>query len=256
MLTICVWCGGSNPQFGTIIWTAWHCTKSYRCFNVPQIADKTGTPSVVLVLSFPSRLTNLSLTFRSLFKITLGLNVNWSGMTHLQFPLPPPKRFSSPLQDSWVQRNKMLRGWSSKNPFFFSWPLAILSLINLPQFWFSFHSVRFNRRTIHHYSCAKQNPPGFLYWQVHVAHHSVEPGCDVCTHLHLRRFASSHQSLGLHVKRKLIFCLNNTTWLFYRSLRSARDVPANAGFLCDRTAVIGDRVKGTLSLWYSSPPNF
>jgi hypothetical protein len=33
---------------------------------------------------------------------------------------------------------------------------------------------------------------------------------------------------------------------FIMSLRGARDVPANAGFLWDRAAVIGDRVKGTL----------
>ena len=35
---------------------------------------------------------------------------------------------------------------------------------------------------------------------------------------------------------------------FIVSLRSARDVPANAGVLCDRAAVIGDSVKGTMSL--------
>jgi hypothetical protein len=43
---------------------------------------------------------------------------------------------------------------------------------------------------------------------------------------------------------------------FIVSLRRSWDVPANAGVLCDKAAVIGDRIKGTLSLWFSSPPNF
>jgi hypothetical protein len=67
-----------------------------------------------------------------------------------------------------------------------------------------------------------------------------------CAHVHLRRFACSHRSEEAYVKRKPIFCLKRTAWLFIVSLSTARDVPADAGFLCHVAAVVGDTIKGTL----------
>lgn len=72
VLTGCVWYSGSIPQFGTnIICIAWQCTKLYRCFNVSQLLT-IQTPSVVFVLSYPPRLTNLPLS-ADILKLHLDL---------------------------------------------------------------------------------------------------------------------------------------------------------------------------------------
>jgi hypothetical protein len=83
---------------------------------------------------------------------------------------------------------------------------------------------------------------------------TVPPSCAECLEIWQPQPTGTLRACpGLYLY--LMFCLKHTAWLFYRVSAQSRqkDVPADGDFVCDKAAVIGDRVNRTLNFVIFEP---